>query len=251
MLKVQDERDQILVAKIYELQQEHVFDFWEELSREQRRSLLDQLERVDLQLMQRLDRLRTGTGTTRFQRPGLGPSLEPPPTIELPRTAKDRSRRATAEAAGRALLEGGKVACFIAAGGQGTRLGWEHPKGTFPIAPVSQKSLFQLFAEQILALSRRAKKEVLWFVMTSSTNQAETEAFWKKNVYFGLLPAHMKFIQQRDLPAVDLRGKLILSSKHELALSPDGHGGALRALRESGALEDMASRGIAQVFYFQ
>ncbi len=249
MLKVQDERDQILVAKVYEAGQEHVFDFWDELNREQRRGLLDQLERLDFQLLVRLDRLRTGT--TRIKAHPQTSLLEPPPVIELPKTAAEKKARAEAEAEGRSALEQGKVACFLAAGGQGTRLGWEHPKGTYPVAPVSGKSLFQLFAEQVVALSRRARKDLLWFVMTSAQNRAETEEFWKKHSYFGVAAPLVRFLQQGDLPAVDSRGKLILESKHSLALSPDGHGGALRALRVSGSLEELAQRGVEQLFYFQ
>ncbi len=249
MLKVQDERDQILVAKIYEAGQEHVFDFWDELSRDERRGLLDQLERLDLQLLARLDRLRTGT--TRIKAKGKESTLEPPPVIELPRTDAERTRRAEAEAEGRRALEQGKVACFVAAGGQGTRLGWEHPKGTFPVSPVMGKPLFQLFSEQIIALGRRAKKDLLWIVMTSAPNRRETEEFFKTHNYFGLAAPMVRFCQQGDLPAVDLRGKLILESKHSLALSPDGHGGALRALRLSGLLDELGERGIEQLFYFQ
>jgi UDP-N-acetylglucosamine/UDP-N-acetylgalactosamine diphosphorylase len=249
LLKVQDERDQILVAKIYEAGQEHVFDFWDELDRDQRRSLLDQLERLDLQLLQRLDRLRTGTTRIKAQAPSGG--LEPPPVIELPRSGEDERRRKEAADEGRSALEKGLVACFLAAGGQGTRLGWEHPKGTYPVAPVTGKPLFQLFAEQIIALSRRAKRDMLWYVMTSAQNRVETEEFFKSHAYFGIAQPLIRFCQQGDLPAVDIRGKVILESKHSLALSPDGHGGALRALRVSGALDELAQRGVEQLFYFQ
>lgn len=249
MLKVQDERDQILVAKVYEAGQEHVFDFWEELSRDERRALLDQLERLDIQLLARLDRLRTGT--TRIKAHPQKSELEPPPVIELPRTPAEKKAREDAEAEGRRALEQGLVACFLAAGGQGTRLGWEHPKGTFPVGPVSKKPLFQIFAEQVAALGRRAKRDLLWIVMTSAQNHRETEEFFKQHSYFGIAAPAIRFVEQGDLPAVDVRGKVILESKHSLALSPDGHGGALRALRVSGLLDDLAARGVEQLFYFQ
>src|SRR5579872_6060931 len=139
MLKVPDERDQILVAKVYEANQEHVLDFWDELAREQRRALLEQLERIDFQQLARLDRLRGET--TKISRAPHPPVLEPPPVVSLPRTDRDRAARAEAERAGWAALESGKVACFLAAGGQGTRLGWEHPKGTFAVSPVLGKPL--------------------------------------------------------------------------------------------------------------
>ncbi|MBI3723635.1 UTP--glucose-1-phosphate uridylyltransferase [bacterium] len=208
MLKLQDERDQILVAKAYEAGQEHVFDFWEELSREQRRSLLDQVEKIDFQQLQRLDRLRGDT--SKLSRLPTAPSLDPPPVIELPTTPEDHARRAEAEKRGQEALEAGRVACFVAAGGQGTRLGWEHPKGTYGVGPVTGKSLFQLFSEQIAAIQRRAKHELLWIIMTSSSNDEETQAYFREHTFFGLAAPQVRFLVQKDMPVVDFRGKLLL-----------------------------------------
>lgn len=251
MLKVKDEKDQILVAKAFEAGQEHIFDFWKELSREQQRGLLGQVAQIDFQLLDKLERIRRGDTTTFSRDVAKPPVLEPPELIELPRTPAQEKERADAEAAGRDALEKGRVAVFVVAGGQGTRLGWDAPKGTYPVGPVTQKSLFQLFAEQIVALGRKVKRELPWFVMTSSGNRAETETFFKEHGFFGLVAANVKFVIQRDLPVVDLNGKLLMAEKHEIAMSPDGHGGALRALREGGAFDEMNRRGCDTLFYFQ
>jgi UDP-N-acetylglucosamine/UDP-N-acetylgalactosamine diphosphorylase len=158
---------------------------------------------------------------------------------------------ADAEARGRELLKQGKVAAFLVAGGQGTRLGYDGPKGEFPVTPVKNKPLFQVFAEQLLAWSRDAGKQIPWYIMTSDANDAATRAFFEKNNHFGYDPANIVIFQQGMMPAFDMLGHMLLADRDSLALSPDGHGGSLRALRKSGALDDMRKRGVEHLSYFQ
>jgi UDP-N-acetylglucosamine/UDP-N-acetylgalactosamine diphosphorylase len=145
----------------------------------------------------------------------------------------------------------GKVGAFLVAGGQGTRLGYDGPKGEFPVTPIRQKPLFQVFAEQILAWSREAGRAVPWYVMTSEQNDAATRSFFERNRHFGLDAANVFFFQQGMMPAFSMDGRLLLGEKDSLALSPDGHGGSLRALDKSGALADMRKRGVEHLSYFQ
>jgi UDP-N-acetylglucosamine/UDP-N-acetylgalactosamine diphosphorylase len=207
VLKVPGEVDQILVAKTFEAGQEHVFDFWDELSEAERRQLLDQLASIDFQLLGRLGKLI---------------DVEPPPPAGaqgIPTELVTGERRAALEARGWQALRAGKVACLVVAGGQGTRLGWDHPKGTFPASPVLEKSLFQLFAEQVLAISRRAGAPLRWYVLTSRQNRAETEAFFSEHQRFGLLADQVTFLVQREVPTVDARGKLLMTGKAEIAMT--------------------------------
>lgn len=239
MLKVPDEVDQILVAKAWEAEQQHVFDHWAALDAAQRRALLDQLRTVDFQLTKRLaaliDQGPEAAGSVR------GLDIAPPSAAERARLAER----------GWEALRAGRVACIVVAGGQGTRLGWDAPKGTYPVGPVTGKSLFQLFGEQLLATSRRAGRPIRWYVLTSRQNRAETEAFFAERAFFGLPREEVVFLVQRELPTVDLQGKLLMASRHELAMNPDGHGGTLRALREGRALVELAQRGVDTLFYFQ
>jgi len=149
------------------------------------------------------------------------------------------------------LLAAGQVAAFLVAGGQGTRLGYDGPKGQFPVTPIKQKPLFQVFAEQLLAHGRDAGKAVPWYLMTSEVNDAPTRAFFEANHHFGLNPKDVFFFVQGMMPAFGMDGKLLLAEKDSLALSPDGHGGSLRALHKSGALADMRKRGVEHLSYFQ
>jgi UDP-N-acetylglucosamine/UDP-N-acetylgalactosamine diphosphorylase len=163
---------------------------------------------------------------------------------------KDLYARATAR--GHELLSHGKVGAFLVAGGQGTRLGYDGPKGEFPVTPIRKKPLFEVFAEQLLAYSRDAGKPIPWYIMTSEVNDAPTREFFKKHNYFNYNPVNVFFFQQGMMPAFDkTTGQMLLAEKDSLALSPDGHGGSLRALDKSGALADMKKRGVEHLSYFQ
>ena len=138
------------------------------------------------------------------------------------------------------------------AGGQGSRLGFEHPKGMYAIGPVTGKSLFQIHAEKVLALRHRYGRPVPLLVMTSHTNDAETRAFFQEHGNFGLPDDELIFFTQGTMPAVDLAtGKLLMESRGRLFTSPNGHGGTLTALADRGLLDQLGSRGIRHIFYFQ
>lgn len=181
----------------------------------------------------------------------LPTDIQPVPIY--PRRPKAGQERLYADAIdrGNALLKAGKVAAFLVAGGQGTRLGYDGPKGEYPVTPIKKKPLFQVFAEQLLAWSRDAGKSIPWYIMTSDANDAATRSFFKKNNHFGYPAGDVFFFQQGMMPAFDMLGHMLLGAKDSLALSPDGHGGSLRALAKSGALADMRKRGVEHLSYFQ
>ena len=158
---------------------------------------------------------------------------------------------ARAATRGEELLRQGKVGAFLVAGGQGTRLGYDGPKGEYPVTPIKQKPLFQVFAEQLLAHATRAGRSIPWYVMTSEANDARTREFFERHAFFGYARADVRFFQQGMMPAFALDGTLLLDAKDSLALSADGHGGSFRALDKSGALDDMKRRGVEHLSYFQ
>ncbi|HAU37168.1 MAG TPA: 2-alkenal reductase [Phycisphaerales bacterium] len=228
--------------------QEHLLRFHDELDEPGRKALLEQIETLDLaeldELVERCVR----------RKPDYVPSGEIlPPEIVSPRSA-DAAGQAEldkARARGEKLISQGKVAAFVVAGGQGTRLGYEGPKGCLEATPVVHKPLFQVFAEQILAARKRGGRPVPWYIMTSPANDVVTRAFFRQKNYFGMDPKDVMFFAQGTMPALSADGKVLLTDQGNLALSPNGHGGSLLALRKSGALEDMARRGVEYVSYFQ
>jgi UDP-N-acetylglucosamine/UDP-N-acetylgalactosamine diphosphorylase len=227
--------------------QEHVLRFADKLDDTGRAKLGAQLESLDLKLIQQL------ANEYVRNKPALSLPTDIQPVDAYPRVPDPdhRTLYADAKRRGEQLLREGKVAAFLVAGGQGTRLGYDGPKGEYPVTPVKSKPLFQVFAEQLLAHSRDSGKSIPWYVMTSDANDAATRAFFKKNAYFGYPPADIFFFQQGMMPAFAMDGRLLLGATDSLALSPDGHGGSLRALKRSGALDDMKRRGVEHLSYFQ
>ncbi len=237
-----------LIASFRAAGQAQVFAFWESLNATQRASLLAQAGEIDLTEVARLHRtLVLNHGNSGINLAGLAPPL----CERLPEHGGDVAAWARAQTAGEAMLRAGRVAAFTVAGGQGTRLGYDGPKGTFPVTPVKHKTLFQVFAEKIAAAGRRYGWPLHWFIMTSHANHEQTEAFFAEHRFFGLDRARVHFFRQGRMPAVDHAGKILLETKDSLALSPDGHGGSLRALHRSGALALLKSEGVDTISYFQ
>ena len=238
----------MLVKAFRDAGQGQVFAFLEQLSPGARARLLSEAAEVDLAEVDRLVRtLVAGRASPGADLAGL----EPAPYERLPSRGGSPSSWAAARAAGEEALRAGRVAAFTVAGGQGTRLGYDGPKGTFPVTPVAHHSLFQVFAGKILAAGRRHGRPLHWFIMTSHQNHEATLAFLEENRFFGLDRSRVHLFRQGRMPAVDFAGKILLETPGSLALSPDGHGGSLRALARSGSLDLMAAEGIDTLSYFQ
>ena len=233
--------------------QEHLLRWWADLDGAGRAALAEEVRRVDFD---ELDRLIAGL--VHAEAPPLADPerVRPVAVSRLPRTDSERVARRHAAELGAAMLTAGEVAVVVVAGGQGTRLGFDGPKGTYPIGPVSAASLFQLHCEKVLALGRRHGRPIPLYVMTSPENHAATAAFFAEHDNFGL--DRVRLFVQGQMPAVDRRtGRVLLADTGHLALSPDGHGGTLRALAAPGpdgapsCLEEMRRRGVRTLFYFQ
>ena len=178
--------------------------------------------------------------------------FEPAPYFPLePQGDEQKELYAKAFAYGNELITEGKVAAFTVAGGQGTRLGFNGPKGTLPVSLVKDKSLFQLFAEQLLGYSQRNNAVIPWYIMCSPLNHDATKAFFVEHNFFGLNKQDVKFFIQGVMPATDFNGNLLRASEDSLAFSPNGHGGSFKALIDSGSISDMLNRGIEHLSYFQ
>ncbi len=226
--------------------QEHLLAFWNELTEAQRLRLADQIAKLDLAALDALRRDEQKS-TSAAQ---LAERAAPPPAIRL----RDRTRESidAARRLGRQALAAGKLAALLVAGGQGTRLNFDHPKGMFPVGPVSGATLFQLFLEQVLAVGKRYDARVPIYVMTSPATHEETVAYFEEHQRFGVAADDVQIFCQGVMPAVDATtGRILLEAKDQIALSPDGHGGMLPALQSSVGLDALSRRGIQYVHYFQ
>lgn len=227
--------------------QGHVLRFWETLNDEQRVTLLTDIESIPWDVVDPLIGSHVLNTAAR-----VGPErIEPAPVFPACPTKSLEPQYDRARRAGRDWLGTGKVAAFTVAGGQGTRLGVDGPKGCVPVTPVGEITLFELFAQMVSGARRKYGAAIPWYVMTSPENHTATVSYFESRDYWGLPRGDVLFFSQGTLPAFDRSGKLLLSDRHRLALAPDGHGGSLKALVKSGALRDMQGRGIEVISYFQ
>lgn len=236
-----------LHARLAAYGQEHVLRFWDELDEAGRAQLAGQLDEIDLRLLDRL--VRGEDEAVDFAE--LAARAQSPPSVRADGTGAAWSV-AEARARGEEVLRAGQVAVLIVAGGQGTRLGFDQPKGMFPVGPLSERTLFEFFADRLKAIARRYGRTVPLYLMTSPATHDETIAYLEANHYLGLNRDDVQVFCQGTMPAVDREsGKLLLAERDSLALSPDGHGGTVAALQRNGALDDMRRRGVRQLFYAQ
>ncbi|NOY30696.1 MAG: UDPGP type 1 family protein [Planctomycetes bacterium] len=237
---------QELVTRLEPFGQQHLLAFWDELTESGREQLAGQIAAIDLPL---IDSLVQG----KVDQPDwaeLSRRAMPPPAVRLAQRGQELGSEARQR--GIEALEAGKVGVLITAGGQGTRLGFDLPKSLYAIGPLSSASLLQIHIEKIRALARRYDVAVPLYLMTSPATHDDTVRFLEENGRFGLDEADLFVFCQGTMPAVDIEtGKLLLAEKDRLFLSPDGHGGTVAALQSSGALQDMKTRGIEQLFYLQ
>jgi UDP-N-acetylglucosamine/UDP-N-acetylgalactosamine diphosphorylase len=229
--------------------QGHLLQFWDQINDAGRTRLAQQIAAVDFEQVAALFRQTAAT----HDWSALARRAELPPTIRLADHAGGgRFSAAEARERGIAALRAGKIGVILVAGGQGSRLGFEHPKGMYPIGPVSRVPLHQIHLEKALAAARKYGAPVPVYMMTSPVTHDEQVEFLAKHQRFGLPVDDLVLFCQGTMPAVDTAtGKLLLAEQDSLFLSPDGHGGTVAALASSGAIDDMRRRGTEHLFYLQ
>jgi UDP-N-acetylglucosamine/UDP-N-acetylgalactosamine diphosphorylase len=222
--------------------QEHLFAHWGARPAGMKHRLLSDLASLDFT---RLDELRG-----RLLEPPAAQLSDPPvpaPYIPISLSAPDSAVREIGED----LIRGGKTAVLTVAGGQGSRLGFDGPKGMFPISPLRKLTLFALHAEKLLAARKWYGAMIPWIVMTSPSNRAQTEEYFRREDWFGLGSGSVLFFSQGTLPSLTPHGGLLLAPDGGLFVNPNGHGGVLSGLTDSGVLQEVRDRGIEELFYFQ
>lgn len=235
-----------LAGQLNSVDQGHLLQHWDHLDEQQQKHLVDEIKGLAL------DELHTTFDAVLQHKDVISKGeWAPPSTIPLAENAEQKERNVHASDAGKQLLSEGKVGAFLVAGGQGTRLGFDGPKGMYPIGPVTGRTLFAYHAQRVLATCRRYQTQLPLYVMTSRANHQETQTYFEESGHFGLDPDQVLFLPQGMLPAIDHQGRILMQSKYEIALSPDGHGGCFTAMEKGGAFEHMRACGVEHIFYFQ
>lgn len=224
--------------------QSRILSFWGELDESERKNLLGQIQELDFvkidDWVEKLVRKSPSGQIRGVLTPAVSYRLDP-----------DDPEQKKAIDFGKELIRKSKVAAFVVAGGQGTRLGFDGPKGNFPISPVKDKTFFQIFAEYIAAVSERYQTVCPWYIMTSPLNHVETQEIFRSNDYYGLKERDVFIFEQGTLPNFGFGGEILLADKANISCSPDGHGGSIKALYKSGAVDDMKKRGVEFISYWQ
>lgn len=227
--------------------QEHLLAHWDRLDEQQRASLLEQIQAIDLEQLRSIFDSNAFAGDAAE----LALRAEPPESVPLGAGYRGFFEADAALEGGRAIAAG-KVAMILVAGGQGTRLGFDQPKGLFPIGPVSRRTLFEMHVDSLRGAMKRFGVSIPLLIMTSPATDAATRTYFEQKDRLGLREDELVLFQQGTMPAIDATtGQILMDAPHALALSPDGHGGIVSALVRSGAMAFAKDRGIEHFFYAQ
>jgi UDP-N-acetylglucosamine/UDP-N-acetylgalactosamine diphosphorylase len=243
------------MLRLAPIRQEHLLAFWDQLDDEGRDRLARQIDCLDPALFQDLkaehlqEQKSAGNESSKWS--ALAARAASPPAMRLDGSGvpftPDQARAKGAE-----VLRAGQVGMILVAGGLGTRLGFDQPKGMFRLGPLSGRPLFQILLEQLQAVARRYDVHIPLYVMTSPATDEVTRQFLDEHRWFGVPLDDARVFCQSTMWAVDDRfEKILMQSPDSLFLGPDGHGGMLAALAKSGSLADAQRRGIKYFFYGQ
>ena len=213
--------------------QAHLLKYYDELDCAGKKKLLTAIEELNWDFEEALANPADLTGNGRDIRP-----------IEGLRLAEIEERKAEFEKIGVEAIKAGKVAAVLLAGGMGTRLGVDGPKGAYNVGITKPLYIFEQQVRNIMDVTDKCGVTVPLYIMTSDKNHEQTTAFWKEHNYFGYPEKEVKFFKQEMAPAVDYDGKIILETKDMPALSPNGNGGWFASMQKAGLVEDLHERGV-------
>lgn len=220
--------------------QEQLLANYEKLSENDKDKLLDDILTIDFNQLEKLYEKRN------FKQVYSEAEIEPISYVEKDKMGKEE--REKYDEIGTKAIKAGKLAAVTMAGGQGTRLGHNGPKGTFDIGLESHKPIFELLCETLKLANEKYGVVIPWYIMTSKENNKDTVDFFEKNNYFGYPKGYIQFFKQGELPMVGEDGKVLLDEKGMIKQAADGHGGIFTSMRKDGVIYDMKARGIEWVF---
>ena len=230
--------------------QEHLLNFWDELSDEQKNDLFKDLKSIDFPSYLRSYKRCMSQKDKPANKEDV---LEPLPSEAFESVFSSEETNSKWTQLGLKEISDGKVALLLMAGGQGTRLGVPYPKGMYKVGLLSEKSLYQIQAERVLKQQRLAakmfgsSKAIQWYIMTSEHTQKSTVDFFKSNGWFGLCEQDITFFEQEMIPCFSVSGKILMATKSSVARAPGGNGDLYRSLGNCGVLEDLLKKEIRSV----
>ena len=228
------------MEKVKKYGQEHLLKFYDKLSKDEKEKLLDDILTIDLQQINKLYE------QTKVEKNFTSSKIEPIPYIDKTKMSKEELEKY--EKIGEHEIRKGKYAVVTMAGGQGTRLGHNGPKGTFDVGLDSHKSIFEILCDTLKDAQKRYGIYVNWYIMTSKENNKATVDFFEANNYFGYPKDKIIFFKQGRLPMVGEDGKILLDENGMIKLAADGHGGVFESMDRENIIKDMLEKSIEWVF---
>jgi len=235
-----NEKYEAALKKLRKYGQEHILKNYENLNEDEKKKLLDQLETIDLDQINKL--YESTKRTISF----AGDKIEPIDYVD--KSALTEEELSKYNKLGEEAIKQGKYSVVTMAGGQGTRLGHNGPKGTFMLGLEKDKSIFEILADSLKASKEKYGVIIPWYIMTSRENNEQTEKFFKENNYFNYDSKAIKFFKQGELPMCSEDGKLLIDENGRIKEAADGHGGIFESMRRNGVIEDMKTKGIEWAF---
>lgn len=221
--------------------QEHLLQHYDQMTQENKEKLIKQILSIDFE---QLNHLYQEIGKEKKQK--TKEIIEP---IEyLDKSRVEPSEKKQLDQVGSKVIQEGKLAVVTMAGGQGTRLGFNGPKGTYNIGLNKEKTLFEILCDSLKEANQQYKTIVPWYIMTSEENNKDTVDFFEKHHYFGYPKDKIKFFKQGKFPMIDTKGKILLDENGLVKEAADGHGGVYIAMQKNKVLEDMKKKGIEWIF---
>lgn len=220
--------------------QEHLLYNYEKLPQKKKEKLIKQILKINFEEVQLLYK------NIKEQTQNTSQKIEPIEYIDKEKLSKEELERYNN--IGKKAIKEGKLAAVTMAGGQGTRLGYDGPKGTFDLGLESHKSLFEILCDTLKDAKRIYGVTIPWYIMTSEENNEETEDFFRKNNFFGYPKDSVMFFKQGKCPMIDTEGKILIDEDGTIKEAADGHGGVYIAMLKNKVMEDMKKRGIEWAF---
>jgi UDP-N-acetylhexosamine pyrophosphorylase len=218
--------------------QKYIKAMMEKNTTEQNEKLTKRLEEIDFSVLEHIERKET------VNERGVFAPLDAVEVSEI------EARGAEFKELGLKAIREGKVGAVLLAGGQGTRLGLDRPKGTLNIGVAKELYLFEQLLRNLMDVTDEAGVYVPLYIMTSNINNADTTAFFEEHDYFGYPKDYVKFFVQEMVPACDYEGRIYMESQTEVAMSPNGNGGWFSSMVNAGLLFDIKERGIEWINVF-
>ena len=232
-------QDAIELLKMYN--QEHIIKLLKKLEETKKEELIEQINKIDFhQIMELYE-------STKKEIEIKENKIENIKYLDKAKLSKEQKEEF--DSIGEKIIKNGEYAVVTMAGGQGTRLGHNGPKGTFKLDVYGKgKYLFEILTENLKEANKKYGTTIPWYIMTSKENNEETVKFLEKNNYFGYPKKQVTIFTQSELPLIDTQGKLLINKNMKIKEASDGNGGTYSSLRVSGSLADMKEKGIKWVF---